>query len=177
MKSLLRKSLNMGNYIGEVPSPVPQQETRIPWDEYFMSTACLISRRSSCNKLHVGCVLVKDKRIIATGYNGHIPGQNHVSIVEDGHELATIHAEQNAICDCASRGIHTKDATAYITHYPCIYCFKFLVAAGIKEIVYKDDYKNQEYIGQGKLVQEGDIILRKYDPNILRKYDPNVVEN
>jgi dCMP deaminase len=135
---------------------------RIPWDEYFMTTAQLISKRSSCHKLHVGCVLVKDNRIIATGYNGHIPGQKHVSIISDNHEMATIHAEQNAICDCSSRGIQTKGAIAYVTHYPCIYCFKILIAAGIKEIVYMNDYKNREYIGANNLVQEGDIILRKY---------------
>ena len=88
MKSLLRRALNFEQR-GE-------QQERISWDEYFMSTAELISRRSSCRKLHVGCVLVKDKRIIATGYNGHIPGQDHVSISKNGHEIATIHAEQNA---------------------------------------------------------------------------------
>lgn len=139
---------------------------RISWDEYFMSTAELVSRRSSCHKLNVGCVLVKDKRIIATGYNGHIPGQDHISITKDGHEIATIHAEQNAICDCASRGIQTKNAIAYVTHYPCINCFKILVAAGIKEIIYKNNYKNEKYIGDGFLVKEGDVILRKYSNDI-----------
>jgi dCMP deaminase len=162
MKRLLRNALNFGSE----PESKNNNERRISWDEYFMSTAELISRRSSCHKLHVGCVLVKDKRIIATGYNGHIPGQDHVSISKNGHEMATIHAEQNAICDCASRGIETKGAVAYITHYPCINCFKFLIAAGVNEIVYKQDYKNENYIGDGKLVKEGDVILRKFRGDI-----------
>ena len=134
---------------------------RISWDSYFMNVASLISQRSSCNKLHVGCVLVKDNRIISTGYNGHVAGQPHTSYEKDGHELATIHAEQNAICDCALRGINSKDASAYITHYPCINCFKILVASGVKEIIYLNDYKNDDYFD--KLIRTENITMKKFE--------------
>ena len=119
---------------------------RIGWDDYFISTALLISCRSPCHRLHVGCILVKNNRIISSGYNGFLPGSNHISIIENNHEQATVHAECNAIADCANRGVDTKDAIAYITHYPCINCFKMLVASGIKEIKYLYDYKNDKNI-------------------------------
>jgi dCMP deaminase len=123
---------------------------RIDWDDYFISNALLISCRSPCNRLHVGCILVKNNRIISSGYNGFLPGSNHISIiVTEGnhtHEQATVHAECNAISDCANRGVSTHGAIAYITHYPCINCFKVLVASGIKEIKYLNDYKNDKNI-------------------------------
>jgi dCMP deaminase len=121
-------------------------EYRLSWDEYFMSTALLVSSRSPCERLHVGCVLVKDNRIIASGYNGFLPGAPHKSIVINNHEQATVHAEQNAITDCSKRGVETNGATAYITHYPCINCAKILAAAGIKKIFYMNDYKNDENV-------------------------------
>ena len=79
-------------------------------------------------------------------YNGYLPGCVHESIIRDNHEQATIHAEQNAICDCSKRGVSCKDSIAYITHYPCIICARLLLAAGIKEIKYIDDYKNDELV-------------------------------
>ena len=114
------------------------------WEEYFMSVAYLISKRSSCERLHVGCVIVNDKRIITTGYNGHIKNSPHISVIRDGHEQMTIHAETNAITDAASRGVKLSESIAYVTHYPCINCAKNLIAAGIKEIIYAEDYKNDE---------------------------------
>ena len=119
---------------------------RLSWEEYFMSTSVLLSCRSSCNRLHVGCVLVKNNRIISAGYNGFLPGAPHESIIVDNHEIATVHAEQNAISDCANRGVSVKDATAYITHFPCINCAKILAASGIKEIVFLNDYKNDSNV-------------------------------
>jgi len=117
---------------------------RPDWNEYFMLVAYILSKRSSCDRLHVGCVLVNDKRIIATGYNGHIKGSPHISIVVDGHEQMTIHSETNAITDAASRGISLKNCTAYVTHFPCINCAKNLISAGIKEIIFAEDYKNND---------------------------------
>ena len=119
---------------------------RLSWDEYFMSTAFLISSRSPCERLHVGCVLVKDNRIISAGYNGFLPNMPHDSIVINNHEVATVHAEQNAITDCASRGVSTEGATAYITHYPCLNCAKILMASGIKEVRYCCDYRNDTLV-------------------------------
>lgn len=119
---------------------------RISWIEYFSGLAKLVAKRSPCERLQVGCVLIKDNRIIATGYNGFLPNAPHISIVVDNHEQATVHAEQNCIADCAKRGVETKDAIAYITHYPCINCYKILVASGIKEINYINDYNNNETV-------------------------------
>lgn len=115
---------------------------RPSWNEYFMMTAFLISKRSSCERLHVGCIIVKNNRIISTGYNGHIKGAEHVSFVDNGHEQMTIHAETNAVADGASRGVKLDGSIAYVTHYPCITCAKVLIASGIKEIIYCEDYKN-----------------------------------
>ena len=123
-----------------------EREDRISWDEYFSEFAILTSKRSPCKRLQVGCILVKDSRVIATGYNGFLPGSSHTSIVRDNHEMATVHSEQNAVADCAKRGVTIQGATAYITHYPCINCFKILVASGVESIKYLEDYKNDELI-------------------------------
>jgi dCMP deaminase len=118
------------------------QNERLEWDNYFMSIAVLASCRSPCERLHVGSVIVKNNRIISMGYNGFIAGAPHISIVEHGHEQSTIHSEINALTDCARRGVSLDGATIYITHYPCINCFKAIAACGIKKIIYLDDYNN-----------------------------------
>ena len=132
---------------------------RLSWDDYFMSIAFLISSRSTCDRLHVGCVLVKDTRIISVGYNGFLPKLPHKSCVRDGHEQATVHSEQNAITDCAKRGVSTENATAYITHYPCINCCKILLAAGINEIIYESDYHNDPIVKE--LLDESNCKITK----------------
>ena len=119
---------------------------RLNWDEYFAKIVSVTAERSSCHRLHVGCLLVKNNRIISQGYNGHLPGCKHESIVRNNHEQSTVHAEQNAICDCAKRGVSCEGATAYVTHYPCIICCRLLLASGIKEIRYLEDYKNDELV-------------------------------
>lgn len=119
---------------------------RPSWDQYYKELVKITAKRSPCERLKVGCILVKKNRIIAQGYNGFLPGCPHESKMEDGHEQATVHAEQNAITDCASRGVSTQGATAYITHYPCINCMKILCASGIKDIKYIDDYRNNALV-------------------------------
>lgn len=114
---------------------------RFNWNEYFMSIAKLVSARSSCKKLKVGCVIVKNKRIMCTGYNGHVAGIPHMSIERNGHEQMTIHSEINAICHSAKDGINISDSIAYVTHFPCINCSKALIASGIKHIIYLNEYK------------------------------------
>ena len=120
--------------------------SRLNWDDYFMEIAQVTAKRSACERLQVGCVLVKDKRIISQGYNGFLPGCPHQSIIRNDHEEATVHAEQNAIADCAKRGVSCKGSTAYITHYPCIICTRLLLAAGIESIKYLHDYKNDPLV-------------------------------
>lgn len=119
---------------------------RPTWDEYFKEIVQVTAKRSPCERLQVGCLLVKDNRIVSQGYNGFLPGCEHTSIVRDGHEQATVHAEQNAIADCAKRGVSCSGCTAYITHYPCIICCRMLLAAGITEIKYINDYRNDELV-------------------------------
>lgn len=119
---------------------------RPDWDNYFKEIVQVTSKRSPCERLQVGCLLVNNNRIISQGYNGFLPGCPHKSIVRDNHEQATIHAEQNAICDCAKRGVSCENSIAYITHYPCLICCRLLIASGIKEIRYIHDYKNDELV-------------------------------
>ena len=118
------------------------------WDTYFKKIALVTKERSPCERLQVGCVLVRDNRIVSQGYNGFLPGCPHKSVIRDNHEQATVHAEQNAIADCAKRGVSCHGATAYITHYPCLNCTKLLLAAGIKTIKYIDDYRNNENVAK-----------------------------
>ncbi|HEX3730790.1 MAG TPA: deaminase [Opitutaceae bacterium] len=123
---------------------------RPSWDEYFMATAVLMASRSNCDRLHVGCVVVtggeRKNRLVAAGYNGFLPGSPHVSRVRDNHEQAVVHAEQNAVADAARRGSSVDGCVAYVTHYPCIQCAKILAAAGIAEIRYRTDYRNDPLV-------------------------------
>jgi dCMP deaminase len=135
------------------------KETRLSWDEYFIATAFLISSRSPDLRLKVGCVLVKDNHVISMGYNGFLPKIEHKSFMENGHEQATVHAEQNSIADCAKRGVKTDGAIAYITHYPCINCFKILASSGITKIYYRDDYRNHTLVGL--LAEQSNIMIVK----------------
>ena len=130
---------------------------RPTWDQYFKQLVEITSTRSSCDRLHVGCLFIKDNRIIAQGYNGYIAGCQHKMVLKDNHNIGTIHAEQNAITDCAKRGVSCNECTAYITHYPCYNCMKLLVSSGIKEIKYINDYKNDALVSE--LAKEANIAI------------------
>ena len=134
---------------------------RIEWDDYFMSIALLASQRSPCNRLNVGSVIVKDMRLISMGYNGFIPGAPHISRVKDNHEQSIIHSEINAITDCAKRGASLSGAKIYVTHYPCLNCFRSIAASNIKEIVYLNDYKNDETVAQ--LAADAGLTIRRLE--------------
>ncbi|CDW59576.1 Lactamase B and dCMP cyt deam 1 domain containing protein [Trichuris trichiura] len=114
-----------------------------------MAQAVLLSLRSTCTRLEVGATIVRDKRIIAGGYNGSVSGDVHCidegCYVVDGHCLRTIHAEMNALLQCAKLGIATDQAEVYVTHFPCLACTKALLQAGIKKIHYLKDYRNDPY--------------------------------
>lgn len=122
---------------------------RIQWKEYFMAQAQLLALRSTCTRLSVGAMIVKDNRVIAGGYNGSVSGEVHCidagCYVEDGHCIRTIHAEMNALLQCAKMGVSTEGAEIYVTHFPCIHCTKSIIQAGIKKIYYAADYKNHPY--------------------------------
>jgi dCMP deaminase len=132
---------------------------RPTWDEYFKKIVLATRERSACERLQVGCLLVKDNRIVSQGYNGFLPGCPHLSVVRNNHEQATVHAEQNALCDCAKRGVSCMDATAYVTHYPCIICCRLLLASGIKEVKYIEDYKNDELVSH--FCKQANVIIKK----------------
>lgn len=134
---------------------------RLSWDDYFAKIVKVTSERSPCERLQVGCILVKNNRIISQGYNGFLPGFPHKSMVRDGHEQATVHAEQNAITDCAKRGVSCDGATAYITHYPCVICTRLLIAAGIKKIRYLEDYRNDALVFY--FCKDGNIDVQKME--------------
>ena len=131
---------------------------RPSWDEYFLKVAMLVSERATCPRMHCGCVLVKDKQILSTGYNGSIPGDEHCEdagcIVVDNHCVRTIHAEMNAILQCSQHGISTMGSTAYVTNMPCTNCSKALITAGIKEVVIFSDYHDtlaEEFFRKAKV--------------------------
>jgi dCMP deaminase len=134
---------------------------RLNWDQYFMSIALLASQRSPCQRLHVGSVIVKNNRLISMGYNGYIPGAPHISRVKDDHEQSIIHSEVNALADCAKRGTSLLGAKIYVTHFPCINCFRSIAACEIKEVIYLEDYKNDELVHQ--LASDSGIKLRKLE--------------
>lgn len=117
---------------------------RPSWDEYFMDIAFTVAQRSTCDRAHVGAVLVRDRRILATGYNGAPAGLPHCDdvghLMVDGHCVRTLHAEQNAIIQAALHGVSIQGATAYVTHQPCLTCAKMLINAGIRRVVYAGNY-------------------------------------
>jgi dCMP deaminase len=118
---------------------------RPDWDSYFMKIAYAVSERSTCDRAFVGCVLVLDKRILTTGFNGSPAGQPHCDeighLLVDGHCIRTIHAETNAIIQAALHGVSTRGCTCYVTHFPCINCTKVLINAGITRLIYNVAYR------------------------------------
>lgn len=140
---------------------------RIPWDQYFMLQAVLLSTRSTCNRLSVGATLVRDRRIIAGGYNGSVSGDDHCIDVgcymRDGHCIRTIHAEMNAISQCAKFGEATDGSEIYVTDFPCLQCTKTLLQAGIVKINYLRNYHNDEYAKE--LIKMKNVKLHKVELN------------
>lgn len=114
-----------------------------------MSQSHLIALRSTCERLTVGATIVRDNRIIAGGYNGSVSGSDHCidegCYVIDGHCVRTVHAETNAILQCAKFGVQTDGAEIYVTHFPCLQCCKSIIQAGIKTVYYAADYRNHPY--------------------------------
>ena len=119
---------------------------RVSWDEYFMNIARVVSTRATCDRKHVGAVLVRDKTILSTGYNGSIRGLPHCSeeghLMEDGHCVRTIHAEANAVIQAARNGVRIDGATIYVTASPCWGCFKMIANAGCTRIVFGEFYRD-----------------------------------
>lgn len=117
------------------------------WDDYFMAIAQVVATRATCDRKHVGAVIVRGRTILSTGYNGSIRGMPHCDevghMMEDGHCVATIHAEANAIIQAAKNGVAIDGADIYITASPCWPCFKLIANAGIRRIVYGEFYRDE----------------------------------
>jgi len=121
--------------------------TRVSWDQYFMNIAKEAATRSTCDRKHVGAVIVRDRTILSSGYNGSIRGIPHCDdvghLMEDGHCVATIHAEANAVLQAAKNGVRLEDSELYITASPCWNCFKMLANTGVKKIHYGEFYRDE----------------------------------
>lgn len=132
----------------------PVKKVRAPWDEYFMNIAVQAATRSTCDRKHVGAVIVRDKSILSTGYNGSVRGMPHCDDVghtmENGHCIATVHAEANAIIQAAKNGVALSGADIYVTASPCWPCFKLIANSGIKRIFYGEFYRDQHVIDIAK---------------------------
>ena len=145
---------------------------RLSYDEYFMEMAHVVSKRSTCLRRNVGAILVKDKHILSTGYNGAPKGLKHCSEVGcirekmdvpsgERHELCRgLHAEQNAIIQAAVFGTSIKDSVLYCTSTPCVVCVKMLINAGVKEIVFSGDYPDDL---AKKMLSESEIKIRNFN--------------
>lgn len=151
-----------------------KQDARPSWDDYFMSILDTVKERSTCVRRKVGAIIVKDKRIIATGYNGAPSGLKHcyelgcmrerLNIPSgQNHELCRgIHAEQNAIIQAAMYGVSINEATIYVTCSPCVQCAKMIINSGIKRVVYCGEYPDKL---SEELLNEAGINLQKYTKN------------
>ena len=129
---------------------------RLSWDKYFMEIAKMVAKRSTCDRRNVGAVIVKDKNILSTGYNGSPKGLPHCDEagheISDGHCVRTIHAEANALIQAAKHGVAVDGAVMYLTDSPCYDCFKMLVTSGIKEVVY-GEYYDSRYDSSSKVLK------------------------
>lgn len=129
-------------------------EHRATWDEYFMKIADQVASRSTCERKHVGAVIVRDKTILSTGYNGSLRGAPHCDDVghdmESGHCVRTVHAESNAIAQAAKHGVMIDRSEMYVTASPCLTCFKLVANAGITKIYYKEFYRDQRITDYAK---------------------------
>jgi len=150
------------------------EKTRPSWDKYYMEMAEVAKKRSTCMRRQVGAVIVKNQRILASGYNGAPSGITHCEEtgclrqqlnVPSGerHELCRgLHAEQNAIIQAALHGVSINGSTIYVTHKPCIICTKMMINAGIKKLIYKGDYPDEL---SEQMLRDSGIIIEKYSEN------------
>ena len=148
---------------GEVAAVADNQHQRPSWDTYFMGITFQVARRSTCDRARVGAIIVIDRRILTTGYNGAPAGLPHCDdighLMMDGHCVRTLHAEQNAILQAALHGVRVQGGTIYVTHQPCLTCAKMIINAGIVRVVYAGQYPDENSVAF--LAQAG-VALQKY---------------
>ena len=121
-------------------------DKRVTWNEYFMNIAEQVATRSTCSRKNVGAVIVRDKTILSTGYNGSLRGAPHCDEVghdiENDHCVRTVHAEANAVAQAAKHGVRIDEAEIYVTASPCLTCFKLIANSGIRKIFFKEFYRD-----------------------------------
>ncbi len=131
-------------------------EQRQSWDEYFMAIARVVASRATCPRKSVGAVIVRDRTLLSTGYNGSLRGMPHCTdvgcIIENGHCVATVHAEQNAILHAARHGVNIDGSTVYVTASPCWNCFKSIANSGITRVVYGEFYRDERIFEMSKRI-------------------------
>ena len=141
-----------------------RREDRPSWDDYFMQITFEVAKRSTCPRAAVGAVIVRDKRILTTGYNGSPAGLAHCTevgcLMVNGHCVRALHAEQNAIIQGALHGVNVSDSTVYVTHQPCLICAKEIINAGIERVVYAGHYPDEIAWG---FLEEARVELIKYE--------------
>jgi dCMP deaminase len=146
---------------------------RPSWDEYFLKLAMLASERATCPRMHCGCVIVRDRCVLATGYNGSLKGHPHCEdvgcYVINNHCVRTNHAEMNAICQATRHGVILDGATVYVTNMPCSTCAKALIAAGIKRVVIFSEY--HETVAEQFFSESGVMLERIAMPSKTINYD------
>ena len=120
---------------------------RVDWHEYFMAIAEQVATRSTCDRKHVGAVIVRDKAILSTGYNGSIRGASHCDEaghdMDNGHCVRTVHAEANSVAQAAKNGVNINNSEIYVTASPCLNCFKLIANSGINVVYYKEFYRDE----------------------------------
>lgn len=161
-----------------------REHYRPSWDDYFMAIVMLISSRGTCDRLYTGSVLVKDNRIIATGYNGSPPGLEHCNdvghLIEEGHCVRTIHGEHNALLQAGVQGgTSTVGSTLYTKYSPCIHCTKYIIGCGIKRVVIGKVYRNAKAL---EMLKKGGLKVEYYKDNpmwnkeILQIFSEGIVD-
>lgn len=150
---------------------------RASWDEYFMRIGLQVATRATCDRKHVGAVIVRDRFILSTGYNGSVPKLAHCDevghLMDEGHCVRTVHAEANAICQAARNGVRIEGATIYVTASPCFSCFKLCASAGITTIVYGEFYRDQRIF---EFARDAHIALKHFDVSKLLAPQPKSEE-
>jgi dCMP deaminase len=137
---------------------------RPSWDEYFMGIAFAVAQRSTCDRAHVGSIIVRNKRILTTGYNGSPRGLPHCyevgHLMINNHCVRTLHAEQNAIIQAALHGVSVEGGTIYVTHQPCLTCAKMIINAGLTRVIFAGNYPDENAVA---FLKEAGVTLEHFD--------------
>jgi len=161
-----------------------REHYRPSWDDYFMAMALLIAARGTCDRLYTGSILVKNRRIIASGYNGSPAGLQHCSdvghLLEEGHCVRTIHGEHNALLQAAVlAGTSTEGSILYTKYSPCIHCTKYIISCGVKRVVVGKIYRDPKALD---MLKEAGVTVDHYKPNsrwlkeILSLFSEGIIE-